>query len=96
MDHIQKTTFRKRKKFYNIMSLEIYDILDPKREVKVKHEDMEYKNWLNKFSPKKYSEEVRKKYLKKIRRILLVKLILLALEAVARIRILVRLVIFNK
>lgn len=60
MDYIQKLHLEREKKFYNIMSLEIYDILDPKREVKIKHEDMKYKKWLLNYDPEKVDTEMKR------------------------------------
>ena len=49
MDEIRRMQSEREKAFYNLMSLEVFDLLDPKREVKVMLDDIErgklIENW---------------------------------------------------
>lgn len=61
MDHIQKLSLEREKKFLNIMTLEIFDHLDPKRELKINCEERNYINWLRKYDPVEYDLELKRK-----------------------------------
>ena len=47
MDRIKQFELERDKKFYNIMSLEVFDHLDPKTELKIRHEDLKFKQKLD-------------------------------------------------
>ena len=44
MDKLREFELEREKRMYNLMSFELFDLLDPKREMKVLHEDLKYLN----------------------------------------------------